>query len=573
VGYVSKEMLLWALQQLKDWQDHAGAVRQRRILPRFIVLKRLGVPTDGTQSPPISTTDFSRATLELFGVATAEEAADRSFGAVPRYLNPFTGDYLKGAGSSDWAIGTLWTRNYDPIEFTTGVQGGGSGGQQSRSRANQPRRMWFRNNYLDLIAEPLGTKIPLLPLCIFLARKAAPWIGTGGNGFGDLAELCQKVIEGLHLTQDERDRLFAEQAAPDLPLAGQELSGEAIFDTTLEVFPFQTGATDQAPPPVGGAQAALGTPNWDIAPQSEDPCELKGLAAPFERARVALASGKHVVFYGPPGTGKSQLAECICKTLGVDYALTTATSDWTTFDTIGGYFPKSDEPSKLDFLPGVVLESIERSRWLIIDELNRADIDKAFGQLFSILSRQTVTLPFRNSASGERLTIGPSPATYGVDLNWRLLATMNTFDKSSLFQLSYALMRRFAFVEVPAPEGHVLQEIMEPAMEDWPQDGREAAGNKLVDLFCSPDGLRVAGREVGAAIPLDICRAIAVAPEGEVSDAYLVDLLDMYLFPQFEGLDRDHPKILQALKDTLELDDGTFATLQRRLTGWTGYRQ
>ena len=71
---------------------------------------------------------------------------------------------------------------------------------------------------------------------------------------------------------------------------------------------------------------------------------------------TALRSAKHLLLGGPPGTGKSTLAEAICRAVvRQQYDVTTGTSDWTTFDTIGGYIPHAEG---LAFEPGVVLRSL-----------------------------------------------------------------------------------------------------------------------------------------------------------------------------------------------------------------------
>ncbi|MFT6145988.1 MAG: 5-methylcytosine-specific restriction protein B, partial [Myxococcota bacterium] len=81
---------------------------------------------------------------------------------------------------------------------------------------------------------------------------------------------------------------------------------------------------------------------------------------------------------------------------------------------------------------------------LIIDEFNRGDVPRIFGELLTLLEldkreRVRVELPL----SGVRFT---------VPRNVRILATMNTSDRS-ISLLDAALRRRFGFVEyLPNPQ-------------------------------------------------------------------------------------------------------------------------
>ena len=57
---------------------------------------------------------------------------------------------------------------------------------------------------------------------------------------------------------------------------------------------------------------------------------------------------------------------------------------WTTRDLLGG--ETVDDNGNLRFRPGHVLEAIRDDRWLVLDEANRADMDKIFGGLLTFLS-------------------------------------------------------------------------------------------------------------------------------------------------------------------------------------------
>jgi hypothetical protein len=234
--------------------------------------------------------------------------------------------------------------------------------------------------------------------------------------------------------------------------------------------------------------------NLEVEPRTKTRLEIDPRVD--RMVKVSLGSKSALILVGPPGTGKSHFLREVIEDARRDpgkYGLTkapaepkwiTAEEGWTTRDLVGG--ETVDEDQRLRFALGHVLDAIRQDRWLIVDEMNRADMDKIFGALMTWLSQtsdkefvdigRVSTSPHAppvqlgwaaevscSTVNLSRLTevnVGEAPVRFLAGREWRLLGTYNAVDAHRVFRFGQALGRRFVRVPIPASPPEQFAKIL-----------------------------------------------------------------------------------------------------------------
>jgi hypothetical protein len=160
-----------------------------------------------------------------------------------------------------------------------------------------------------------------------------------------------------------------------------------------------------------------------------------------------------VIFYGPPGTGKTYVARKLAKYYTGDKNNVEVVQFHPSYayeDFVAGYRPRPKGESGFVLTAGPLKRIAERAKEapdrkfvLIIDEINRGNVAKIFGELYFLLE-------YRDDEV--RLQYAEEPdERFSLSENLWVIGTMNTADRS-IALIDAALRRRFYFVPFFASE-------------------------------------------------------------------------------------------------------------------------
>lgn len=304
----------------------------------------------------------------------------------------------------------------------------------------------FAPNYITMLFNDFlkGDKISLGRLATWYFRfyeinVPDEWSSRPEDHIEDFTRLCtKKILDDLNITPDEKATLFDDD---DFQI---DFQSNVILGSTLRgMLSFENGAEPEV------TTSPMTSLPADITIIAVD--EVNDLLTPHgnnitaEKLKELLFSVKQVILAGPPGTGKTYISDQI-KQHFKDTHLVQFHPNLTYEQFIGGHI--FDKTGNVYPKAGVFVEFCQQAQsdptekyLFLIDEINRANVSKVFGEVILTLDREyTTQLPISLT-----LINGSEISDFCIPDNVYIIATMNSADRS-IALVDYAIRRRFGYV-------------------------------------------------------------------------------------------------------------------------------
>ena len=313
-----------------------------------------------------------------------------------------------------------------------------------------------------------GNKIPAISLAAFLFRDRA--LALPSRDSEHLVDALRTFL-GIEHEETTYATLFCDDTADydgrnvleeaNVPGVGESVPQERTRSLSLDDLDLQSLITSSS-----GLHS------------TEDASILEPSDPILGAAREAVAMGyAGVILSGPPGTGKSWYAQQIAVDFSRSWEAVRCVQFHPSYqyeDFVLGYVPSKSggfvlQRKELPMFCDAAAKQPERTHVMVIDEINRSDVVRVFGEALTYIETDKREQPFQTS-SGEEMTIPK---------NVLFIGTMNPWDKG-IDELDFALERRFAQIEL-RPDAGVLRRLL------LEQHTPEALIDGLVSFF---DGLQ-----------------------------------------------------------------------------------
>ena len=423
---IRTERVALALNNIWNWRNSAKSQSATHLLPMLALIER------GAGDPPGKATLMNETPHEF-------EFWDRYFrlddgNAAKPYFNPVT---LRRAEAG------FPHSNSATIRKNTFA---GKWGAATREDTGEGESWKLSENYADIFRDKVLSKgqsvvrAPVLDLAVLMCRDMT---------FDDAAEartLEQRFRQVFPMRDTDFEKIFVfhpEDQSNIFDDVGIEQDYREAIRSVL-VDDVKTAAEIPVAPP----QPVL----MDLG----DPVLVQ--------VQQLLALGTSgIIFTGAPGTGKSYYAKRVARHLvqavSKDVFKVQFHPSYGYEDFVEGYCPDQTSTSGFCIVPKTFLLACKRAEELkatnglavlIVDEINRGDPARVFGELLTYIERTYRGEPFTLPFSGKLCTVPD---------NLIFIGTMNPFDRS-VAQIDAAFVRRFDHIEV-APSREVAEEFLE----------------------------------------------------------------------------------------------------------------
>ena len=260
----------------------------------------------------------------------------------------------------------------------------------------------------------------------------------------------------------------------------------------------------------------------DVYMSEEDYSRLVGL----------LRNKKNIILQGAPGVGKTYAAKRLAYSMmGVKdverVMMVQFHQSYSYEDFIMGFRPSATgfelkKGAFYNFCKKAEIDS-DNEYFFIIDEINRGNLSKIFGELFMLIE---------NDKRGNALQLLYSDEKFAVPKNVYIIGMMNTADRS-LAMLDYALRRRFAFFDIKTG-------FETPGFREYRMALDNEKFNKLISCVENLNGVIASDESLGEGFCIGHSYFCNLQPE-TITDDWLYGVVEYELIPLLKEYWFDEP--------------------------------
>ena len=421
-NYLRIDRVVRAVTALNNWQGSVRKQSTAHVLPLLALLEKGGNKSGWIAFEESDDFLFFDRYCRVSGTADTPyfDPFNRSF-RIASHPHSNIATARKGTFANSWKAAEL---QQDPVKGA----------------------LWkLAEKYAEITSEKLqrgGTlnRINVLDIAVWLFR---------GDAFpdGSTSEtLLEKFRATFPMDQADYDQLF--EYIPESPTDLFQDTAVADADISTAISALALGSAAAVVKSSTQAVPAVARVSTRLLIKEDD-----GI---LEEVKLLLQVGTSgIIFRGTPGTGKSWYANQIAMSLAEgDEARILRTQfhpSYTYEDFVDGFAPTEDSKSGFRVVGKVLRQACDLASAssapvvLIVDEINRGNTAKIFGETLTYIEHGWRGVEFRPRLSESKLSI---PA------NLVFLGTMNPYDRS-ISSLDMALLRRFDHIDIPPDSDQV----------------------------------------------------------------------------------------------------------------------